>query len=160
MLPGELVHFHPLSLVWYVRGSQGAGALPTTGQVILIPVISTIANQLNEYMNPADGSKVAQDLVGNTASIQLQRYMGQFLATVSIYQDVDAAISLQERTLLNLLDPTGATDQMKTVQTRVITAGVPFREVFQLMNAEARFRYVNGGSNTTVFDCSIVLRPA
>jgi hypothetical protein len=158
MLPGRMVNVHPLSLAWYVRGSQGTGALPTANQALNTPIISTIAGQVNGYMNPADGTEVLQDLVG-TSDTAIQRYMGQYYATVFLYQDTDATLYLQERTLLRLLDPTGATDQMKTVQTRVIHAGVPFRETYMLMNAETRFRYVNSGSNTSVFDWSVILRP-
>ncbi len=158
MLPGSLVHVQPQTLVWYLRGSQGAGALPTSGQVISTPLISTLASQLNGYVNPADGSQALEDLFG-TADTQLQRYMGQYYATVFLYQDVDATLQLQERNILRLLDATGAADQLKTVQTRVVHAGVPFREVFQLMNAEARFKYTNGTGNTTVHDWSVILRP-
>lgn len=160
MLPGSLVHSVPASITWYTRGSQGSGALPVANLVINTPILSTLAWQLNDYVNPADGSKVAQDLVGTAADRQLQRYTGLYYATVSIFQDVDATLQLQERTILNLLDPTGATDQFKTVITRVISANVPYREAFFLMNAEARFQYKNGTSNTTAHDFTVMLRAA
>lgn len=158
MLHGSLVRAHPVSLPWYHRGSQGTGALPTSGQIILTPIISTWALETNEYVNPADGSKVAENLVGASADIQLQRFTGLYYADVFLYQDVDATLFLQERNILNLLDPTGATDQFKTTVTRVIKATNPYKERFLIMAAEARFRYVNGGSNTTVHDFQIVLR--
>ncbi len=106
-----------------------------------------------------DGSVIAQDDIGGSAN-QVQRFAGTYLADVSIFQDVNATLILQERTFLRLLDNTGATNQFKTVVSRVITASVPFRETFRLMNAEARFVYTNGGFNTTAHDFDIVLRTA
>jgi hypothetical protein len=124
----------------------------------LTPVISTWALETNDYMNPAGGVSVAENLVGNTQDIQLQRFTGLYYADVFLYQDVDATLFLQERNILNLLDPTGATDQFKTTVARVIKALNPFKERFLIMAAEARFRYVNGASNTTVHDFQVVLR--
>jgi hypothetical protein len=159
MLPGSLVHVHPVNLLLYSRGSQGTGALPTSGQVIVTPVVSAIACQVNAYMNPADGAAVLQDDFGSAGGNEMDRYAGLYYADVFLYQDVDATIQLQVRTLLRLLDATGAADQFKTLITRVSKANFPYAERFQLMNSEARFRYTNGSGNTTVHDFNIVLRP-
>lgn len=157
MLPGALVHTVPYSVVLYSRGNEGAGAKPTNGQVIALPLFSSVAFSKGEYMNPADGSIVAQDDIGGTAN-QVQRFPGVYLADVFIFQDVNATLALQERTFLRLLDSTGATNQLKTVITRVITANVAFRETFRIMNAEARFQYTNGALNTTTHDFHVTLR--
>ena len=159
MLPGSLVHVHPAQLLWYSRGSQGTGALPTSGQILTTPVISSIACQKGGYINPAGGTEALQDAFGSGAGVEVNRFAGMFYAAVFLYQDVDALLDLQERTLLRLLDATGAANQFKTVMTRVVRANVPFRETFTIMNAEARFRYTNGTGNTTIHDFNIVLRP-
>lgn len=160
MLPGNLVHALPVNLLWYSRGSQGAGALPTIGQVINTPMISTIAFQSNGYINPAGGTEVLEDDFGAAFGNEVSRYAGLYYADVFLFQDVDARIDLQVRTLLRLLHATGAANSFKTVLTRLSKALNPYAERFQLMNAEARFRYTNGSGNTTVHDFNIVLRSA
>ena len=158
MVPGRIVHAVPYQTVLYCRGQVGAGALPTAGQVINLPIVGTVFYAKADYLNTADGSIVAEDDFGGAN--QVNRLPGLFLADVFIFQDVNAVLTLQERTFLRLLDGTGATNQLVTVVTRVITANVPFRETFRLMNAEARFVYTNGGGNTTVHDFHVTLRAA
>jgi hypothetical protein len=157
VLPGETVHTGPLQLVYYSRGSQGAGALPTNGQVITTPIIATAAMQPQGYNNHADGTLVAEDDFGGAAN-SVQRYPGLYYADVFIFQDIAATLELQERNFLRLLSPGGAAPEFKTVLTRVVAVSAVYRERFVLMNAEARFRYTNGAGNTTVHDWSIILR--
>lgn len=159
MLPGRLAHVHPTNVLWYSRGSQGTGALPTSGQVINTPVVSTIACQVEDYMNPADGSSVAQDDFGVANGNEVDRYVGMYYADLFLFQDVDARIDLQVRTLLRLVSAFGVASAWKTTMTRLSKALNPYSERFLLMNCEARFHYTNGVGNTTVHDFNIILRP-
>lgn len=159
MIPGEITEPVPGQIHLYHRGNRGTGSLPTSGQVITLPLFATNALGPIRYLNLADASVVTQGLATTTHG--LRRFVGAWFLDIFLFQDVKATLQLKERTV-DLLTQSlaGVTDTTRSVWTRNVRANVPFVQTWRIVNAECKIIYTNGPSNTTVHDLNVILRAA
>lgn len=159
MYPSEHVIVLPEQLNLYSRGTQGTGALPTAGQAITLRIFSVAARGREDHINSVDGSIKAQTITTTGGAHRIQRFVGLWILDVFLFQDVSATLELRERTIdLNTQAIQGLADTTRSVWVRRVRPNIPFRATWRLCNAEARINYVNGGTNTTVFDLNVQAR--